>query len=218
MVILGIVLLGIALVLFDYIIKGLGGPSHNRPLIFYNKTWRNIILLVCLVLFIGGFVCLWKVNPIFVCLTVGGILLWFLSGFILSKDGARAKMFFSIYKKTKANNNISDEEALREATKIYLQRFSASVTADRIDNIVGSIFDPKQTEELLSDIGITGEEKDDFVSDLNEDRYEPKNVADKVLYWEDCLLGHDGLKDIRKIGRRSDEIDKAYKKVLKRIK
>ncbi len=212
MAIVGIVLMGIALALFNYIITGLGGPSYNRPLIFYSIIWRNIIILSCLVLFIGGFICLWKVNPFFACLPGAGILLWLLSGFISSRDGFRAKMFFNIYKTTKTNNNFSDEEALREATKIYLQGYGASVTADRINNIVRFIFDPKRTDEILSDIGITGEEKDDFVSELNEDRYNPKNVADKVLYWEDCLLGQDSLKDIGKISRRSNEIDKAIKK------
>jgi len=217
MAIVGIALIGIAIALFNYIISGLGGPIYNRPLIFYDKIWRKIIIFSCLSLFIGGFICLWKVNPLFVCLPVIGILLWFLSGFMLSKDSTRAKMFFNIYKAIKVNNNFSDEEALKEATKIYLkqQRFDASVTADRINNIVRSIFDSRRTDEILSDIGITGEEKNDFVEELNKDRYNPKNVADRVLYWEDCLLGQDSLKDIKKITKRSDEISKAYKKVIR---
>lgn len=213
MAIIGILLISIGFVILNYIITGLGGPAHNRPLIFYSSIARNIIILFCIVFLIGGLICLWKVSPFVACLPVAGCAFLLLSGFMLSNDGARAKLFFNIYKTTKTNNDCSDEEALKEATKIYLRRHGKLVTVDRINKILRSIFDPTRTEELLTTTGMVREIIDDAIAKHKERLYDPQNVANAVLFWEDSLMGQVSTKDPFSLGR-SDEIAKAYKRVI----
>ncbi len=214
MIIIGIVLIVIGFLLFNYIIKSLGGPSYNRPQIFYNSISRNVIVLSSLLIFVGGLVCLWVVNPFVACLPVVVILLWMLSGFMLSRDEVRAKRFFGIYKRVKKIKQCSDEDALKEATKIYFQSFCSSLTGDRLDNIVRCMFDPKRTEEILAELGMDREEANESLNELDGKRCDAKDVADQVMWWEDSLVGHDRL-DSQKIVRRLDEINKAYKKVIR---
>lgn len=213
MAIMGIVLLCIGIMLLNYTIKALGGPTYNCPLIFHNTPWRNIIILGSIAIFISGLICLWMVNAFVAILPVAFILFWAIWGFFLSKDDARATLFFKSYKIVKANNNFSDEETLKEAAKMYLQRHSALLTGDRLDRIIQSVFDINRTREILTGIGETDKEINDYLNEISHDGHDPEKVAYQVLYWEDCLF-EQWNPSVEKNSKRFIAIDKAYKKVI----
>lgn len=195
MLILGIILMVLGFIVFQWAAKAQGGSFLDRPLIFNSAIAVVVINLIWIGLFIGGFYSLWQVNPKIV-LTIIGIyaVLWIL-GYLMGSEKAKAKKIFKIYRQLKLfRPKASDEEIFRETANAYFRGLRWD--ENKIRMTVEAIFEKRVGSKEDKDI---------------------KDVASSILIFESPhgdLMSYDFRKSMKRFSKKQKAIDDAYAAII----
>jgi hypothetical protein len=189
MLILGIILMVLGFIVFQWAANAQSKSVFERPMIFNRATAVIIINLIWVALFVGGFYSLWQVSSKIV-LTIIGIyaVLWIL-GYFMGSEKAKAKKIFKIYRQLKLfRPRASDEEIFRETANAYFRGLRWD--EHKIKMTVDAIFEKRAGSKEDKDI---------------------KDVADFVLSFESP---RDDFMSLRHFSKKQKAIDDAYTAII----
>jgi hypothetical protein len=189
MLILGIILMVLGFIVFQWAANAQSKSVFERPMIFNRATAVIIINLIWVALFVGGFYSLWQVSSKIV-LTIIGIyaVLWIL-GYFMGSEKAKAKKIFKIYRQLKLfRPRASDEEIFRETANAYFRGLRWD--EHKIKMTVDAIFEKRAGSKEDKDI---------------------KDVAEFVLSFESP---RDDFMSLRHFSKKQKAIDDAYTAII----